>query len=148
MCMRVKNRVQPLDTVMQRLIAKVRGGVDQHTPFTQLQENRWAKSLVTWIGRDAGFAVAADHRHAHARARSEHEYGRMLEIREHLFGLASFAAVRSDDKRTIVFLLGLVLVLSQNLRSTSLFLLLVDNLHVAETKFGEAVLDQALFRHG
>src|SRR5689334_22602253 len=77
-------------------------GINQDPFISKPQKYGGTEASVPGIQRRADLAVAPDHRHAHARAGAEHEYRRMLELVEHLFGLASLAPVGGDDKRAIV----------------------------------------------
>jgi len=68
----------------------------------------------------------------------------MLEVVEHLFGLASFAAVGSDDNWAVV-LFGFIC--GAGCRSTFSFQLIGD-LDVTEAKFCQTVLEQPFFLDG
>src|SRR5690349_10693056 len=71
----IEDGVDAADAEAQRLLAEVRPGVDEDTPFPVLilpfNGYRWASAAVAGIGRGADAAGAAQRRHTHGCAAAE-----------------------------------------------------------------------------
>src|SRR6185312_16262163 len=139
-CMRVciENRVDSFNRDPESLKAKIGGSVNQYPVLVQFDQYAGTKAFIAGIVGDACLAMAADHRNADAGARSEDHDRCVLEIIEHLVGFGPFPAARRDDERWFVARLR-----STRLRTGAL-LQLVQNLDIAETKFGKPVLQKPL----
>ena len=67
-----ENGVDAADPVRQRLLAQVGAGIDeQRRAVVGLDEDRGPEPAIARVGRPAGAAVAADHRHAARRSGAE-----------------------------------------------------------------------------
>jgi hypothetical protein len=100
---RVEHRIDALNSVVQRLGAKIRACVDQNTVLAQFQKNARPQPLVPGVVGDACLAAAANHGNADVGTGAEHENGSVLELVEHLDGLSALASIRRDNAGPLLF---------------------------------------------
>ena len=151
---RIDNGVDASDAVRERLHAQVRRRVDEHRrPAVGLNQDGRARSFVARIGRAAGAALAADHRHAVRRARAQHEHpGRWRSRRDD----SLFLALRLDEAEPQLVEDGVeqLPLLCREVAARLLFEQREDVDHLAgrlqidRTRFGRAGLETIAEMHG
>jgi hypothetical protein len=62
--MRYQDRIEMLQSLTQGLLTKVSRSIDNYGLTRVFDEDRYAQTLITWIVRGAGLAIACDRRNS------------------------------------------------------------------------------------
>src|SRR5947199_3949766 len=77
MSMGVEHRIQRADVLANRLLAKVRSGIDYYGAAAVFNEYRRARSFIARVRRMTNQAIASDRGHAHRRSAAQYGQRRL-----------------------------------------------------------------------